>query len=212
MIPREDDPVDADEPAGVITRAPAHAGDQEVAAHEAAKLGARLLRHFRKVGPGDDRREDAVDVEQDRAPLRRVAERSEDLDVHAAYDSSVPRASLARSLPQLVGIGVVGGFFSALFGVGGGIVVVPFLVLVLGLDSKVATGTSLAVIGVTALFGVAAFWALEEVRWDDAAIVGLPAMAGTLAGIHLQQRISSRALVLVFAAFLLAVAVRLFLE
>ena len=64
----------------------------------------------------------------------------------------------------------------------------------------------------SALFGVAAFWALDEVRWDDAALVGLPAMAGTLAGTWLQQRVSSRALALLFAAFLLAVAVRLFLE
>jgi uncharacterized membrane protein YfcA len=116
------------------------------------------------------------------------------------------------SLPVLVGIGLAGGFFSALFGVGGGIIVVPLLILLAGLGAKQATGTSLAVIAFTAVFGVVAFSALGEVEWDDAAIVGLPAMAGTIAGIALQQRVSSRLLTLLFAVFLVAVAVRLFLE
>jgi uncharacterized protein len=113
---------------------------------------------------------------------------------------------------RLVLIGLAAGFFSALFGVGGGIVVVPLLILLAGLGSKQATATSLAVIGLTAAFGVVAFSALGEVEWDDAAIVGLPAMAGTLAGTALQQRVSSRVLTLLFAVFLVAVAVRLFLE
>lgn len=113
------------------------------------------------------------------------------------------------SIPLLAGIGLAGGFLSALFGVGGGIVVVPLLVLFAGLDPKLATGTSLAAIGLTALFGALAFSALGEVHWRDAALVGLPALAGTLAGTWLQQRVSSRVLVLLFAAFLVAVAVRL---
>ena len=106
----------------------------------------------------------------------------------------------------------MGGFFSALFGVGGGIVVVPLLIVAAGLDPRVATGTSLAAIGLTALFGAAAFSALDEVRWGDAALVGFPAMAGTLAGTWLQQRVSSRLLVLLFAGFLVLVAVRLVVE
>jgi uncharacterized membrane protein YfcA len=112
----------------------------------------------------------------------------------------------------LAGIGLVGGFFSALFGVGGGIVIVPLLILLVGLDSKPATATSLAAIGLTAAFGVVAFSALGEVAWGEAAVVGLPAMAGTLAGTWLQQRVSSRLLKLLFAGFLVAVAIRLFLE
>ncbi len=123
----------------------------------------------------------------------------------------MPRLGSAGA-PALVGIGLAGGFFSALFGVGGGLVVVPLLIVVAGLDSKAATGTSLAAIGLTALFGAAAFTALDEVSWSDAALVGLPAMAGTLAGTWLQQRVSSRALVLLFAVFLVVVAARLFLE
>ena len=115
-----------------------------------------------------------------------------------------------RSPLVLVGIGLAGGFFSALFGVGGGVVVVPLLILLAGLGSKPATGTSLAAIGFTAAFGAAVFTALDEVRWTEAALVGLPAMAGTVAGTWLQQRISSRLLVSLFALFLFGVAVRLF--
>jgi uncharacterized membrane protein YfcA len=112
----------------------------------------------------------------------------------------------------LVAIGLAAGFFSALFGVGGGVIVVPLLVLLAGFNGRVATGTSLAAIGLTALFGVVAFGLLGEVEWDDALVVGLPATAGSLAGTWLQQRVSSRMLVLLFAVFLLAVAVLLFVE
>jgi uncharacterized protein len=83
----------------------------------------------------------------------------------------------------LAGIGLAGGFFGALFGVGGGILVVPLLIVLVGFDSKLATGTSLAAIAFTAAFGAAAFSALDEVKWAEAAVVGIPAMGGTIAGI-----------------------------
>ncbi len=115
-------------------------------------------------------------------------------------------------LPVLVGIGLAGGFFSALFGVGGGIVVVPLLILLAGFDGKPATGTSLVVIGFAAVFGVIAFSVGGRVEWHEAALVGLPAMLGTVAGTWLQQRISSRLLVVLFAVLLVAVAVELLLQ
>jgi uncharacterized protein len=111
-----------------------------------------------------------------------------------------------------IGIGVAAGFFSALFGVGGGTIVVPLLVLLAGFAPMDATGTSLAAIGITALFGMIAFGVLGEVSWADAAVVGVPAMAGALAGIWLQQRIASRLLAGLFSVFLLAIAARLFFE
>jgi uncharacterized membrane protein YfcA len=122
----------------------------------------------------------------------------------------VPAA--ARSPLVLVGIGVAGGFFSALFGVGGGLVVVPLLVLLAGFAAHEATGTSLAVIALTAVFGAVGFSAVGEVDWGYAALVGLPAMAGTLFAVWLQQRVSARALVLLFALFLVVMAVVLFLR
>jgi uncharacterized membrane protein YfcA len=116
------------------------------------------------------------------------------------------------SVPVLAGIGVAAGFFGGLFGVGGGIVVVPLLVLLVGLGSKESSATSLAAIGFTAFFGVIAYSAIGHVSWRDAALVGLPAMAGTLLGIQLQQRVSSRELTLLFAGLLVFVAVRLFVQ
>jgi uncharacterized protein len=120
--------------------------------------------------------------------------------------------SAKPSLWVLGGIGVAAGFLSALFGVGGGTVVVPLLVLFAAFDSKVATATSLAAILLTALSGVTSFSLLDHVDWAAAALVGLPALVGSLVGVQLQQRISSRSLTLAFSAFLLAVAVVLFVE
>jgi uncharacterized membrane protein YfcA len=117
-----------------------------------------------------------------------------------------------RTLLVLAGIGVASGFLSALFGVGGGIVVVPLLVLLLGFDSRVATATSLAAILVTALAGTTSFTLLSHVDWEAAALVGLPALAGSVVGVGVQQRVTSRSLTLLFAGFLVAVAVVLFLE
>lgn len=118
---------------------------------------------------------------------------------------------LASSVPTLVGIGLTGGFFGALFGVGGGIVVIPLLIFA-GFRVKIATATSLAVIGFTAVFGVIAFGALGHVSWGDAALVGLPALGGTLAGTWAHRRLSSRMLTFLFAGFLVLVAIRLVLE
>lgn len=116
-----------------------------------------------------------------------------------------------RSVPVLAAIGLAGGVFAALFGVGGGLLIVPMLVLLLGFPGKRATGTSLAAIGFTAAFGALAYGVLGDVDWIAAVTVGLPAVAGVLLGVALQQRLSSRRVVLLFALFLLAVAIRLLL-
>jgi uncharacterized membrane protein YfcA len=116
-----------------------------------------------------------------------------------------------RPVVVLPAIGVVAGFFSALFGVGGGVVVVPLLVLLAGYTTRWATGTSLAAIGVTALCGVVAYGVLGEVNWGDAALVGLPAMVGVLVGTWAQQRVPTRTLTVLFSLLLVVVAVRLFI-
>jgi len=117
----------------------------------------------------------------------------------------MPRSRLWK----LAVIGTVAGAFSALFGVGGGIVMVPALVLWLGYGEREATGTSLAAIGVIAVLAVVAHGAYGNVSYGDALLVGLPAMAGVVVGAALQQRISVRALNLAFAALFVAIAVQL---
>jgi uncharacterized membrane protein YfcA len=109
-------------------------------------------------------------------------------------------------LPKLIAIGLVAGLFSSLFGVGGGIVIVPLLILVAGYEGKLATGTSLAAIGITALAGTIVYAFEGRVDVAHAALVGLPAAAGAVAGTAIQQRISARALSLAFAALLAAIA------
>lgn len=110
---------------------------------------------------------------------------------------------------RLVVIGVVAGVFSALFGVGGGIVAVPLLVLVAHLTERQATATSLGAIGITALAGVVVFALRGEVDVGYAALVGLPAAAGALAGTSLQQRVRTSTLSYGFAALLAVVGVLL---
>lgn len=113
---------------------------------------------------------------------------------------------------KLVAIGIVAGVFSALFGVGGGIVIVPLLILAAGFDGKVATGTSLAAIAITALAGTILYAFEGHVEVAHAALVGLPAAGGAVLGTTLQQRISARALSLAFAGLLAAIAVWLLLQ
>ena len=110
---------------------------------------------------------------------------------------------------RLVAIGLVAGFFSALFGVGGGVVAVPLLLMATALRERPAMATSLAAIAVTAAVGAATYAWHGEVHVGYAALVGLPAAAGAVAGAALQQRVAGRTLTLAFAALLVVVGVRL---
>ena len=113
---------------------------------------------------------------------------------------------------RLILIGLTAGFFSALFGVGGGIVIVPLLLLVGGWELRSATATSLAAIGITATAGVITYVAHGQVKPAYAALVGIPAACGALAGTTLQQRLPVRTLSFAFAALLVAIAVRMLLQ
>jgi hypothetical protein len=112
-------------------------------------------------------------------------------------------------LLRLAAIGTAAGLFSGLFGVGGGLVIVPLLILWLGFGEREATGTSLAAIVVIAAVATAAQAAYGNVDWLKAAFVGLPAVGGVLAGTALQQRVPQRAVSLAFAALLVAMAAAL---
>ena len=110
---------------------------------------------------------------------------------------------------RLVVIGVVAGFFSALFGVGGGLVIVPLLLLVAHWEERPAMATSLAAIGMTALTGTILYALHGKVEPSYAALVGLPAAVGAVAGTALQQRIRRRGLSLLFSMLLVGVAIEL---
>jgi uncharacterized membrane protein YfcA len=108
---------------------------------------------------------------------------------------------------RLVAIGLAAGVFSALFGVGGGIVAVPLLILLAHVPERVATGTSLAAIAITALAGVVAYGVRGEVDVGYAALVGLPAAAGALFGTGLQQRLTVGTLSYGFSLLLAGVGI-----
>jgi uncharacterized protein len=113
---------------------------------------------------------------------------------------------------RLVLIGLAAGFFSALFGVGGGLVIVPLLLLVMKWDLRSATATSLAAIGITASAGVITYFAHGQVKPLYAILVGLPAAAGAAAGATLQQRLPVRTLSFLFAGLLVVIAIRMLLQ
>ena len=114
-----------------------------------------------------------------------------------------------RRTLQLAVIGTGAGIFSGLFGVGGGTVIVPLLVLWLAYGEREATGTSLAAIVViaAAAVGVQALYGNVHVR--EGVLVGIPAVGGVLVGTALQQRVPQRTISLAFAALLVFMAVTL---
>lgn len=115
---------------------------------------------------------------------------------------------MGRTL-RLAGIGTAAGIFSGLFGVGGGTVIVPLLILWLGYGEREATGTSLAAIVVIAAVAAIAQAAYGNVDLLKGLLIGLPAVGGVLAGTWLQQRVPQRSISLAFAILLAFVAVAL---
>jgi uncharacterized membrane protein YfcA len=109
---------------------------------------------------------------------------------------------MSPRLLRLAGIGTAGGAFSGLFGIGGGTIIVPLLILWMGYEQKEATGTSLATIvvigalaaGAQALYGNVDLWL--------GLAIGVPGVAGVVAGTALQQRISDRAVAGAFVVML----------
>lgn len=110
---------------------------------------------------------------------------------------------------RLAVIATTAGAFSGLFGVGGGTIIVPLLILWLGYGEREATGTALAAIVGIAALGSVAQGAYGNVHVDEAVLIGLPAVVGVLAGTALQQRIPERAVSAGFAVVLVVSAAAL---
>ncbi len=108
------------------------------------------------------------------------------------------------------GVGLLAGFLSGLFGVGGGILIVPGLVLLLGMSQRLAHGTSLAAIVPIALAGVGGYALDRAVDWAAGALLIVGAATGAVAGTTALRSISENWLRALFSAFLVAAAVRLF--
>jgi uncharacterized protein len=116
----------------------------------------------------------------------------------------------ANPLPRLAAIGTFAGIFSGLFGVGGGTVIVPLLILWFGFGERLATGTSLAAIVLIGVLGVLAQGGIYgNVHVGTGLWLAIPATGGILLGTALQQRISEQAVSLLFALLLVVIAIEL---
>jgi len=110
---------------------------------------------------------------------------------------------------ETVLVGVAAGVLAGLLGVGGGIVMVPGLVLVLGLSQVEAEATSLLAIVPSAIVGSWRQTRYGNVRWRDALLIGALSIAGAAAGAVLANVLSGRALRIGFAVLMLATAAQL---
>ena len=110
---------------------------------------------------------------------------------------------------KLAAVGTAAGAFSGLFGVGGGTVIVPLLILWFAYGEREATGTSLAAIVIIAALAAIGQGAYGNVDIVNGLAVGIPAVGGVIAGTALQQRLPQVAVSYLFALVLVAVAVQL---
>lgn len=120
---------------------------------------------------------------------------------------AVDFSELTQILIALV-IGLIAGFFAGLAGVGGGVVIVPSSVLLLGLDQHQAQGTSLVAIVFTAVAGSIVNFRNHRVRPVDGLLTGSGGVVGSLIGSQLALLTEGRVLSVVFGFLVLFVALR----
>lgn len=113
---------------------------------------------------------------------------------------------------RAIAIGTVAGALSGMFGVGGGVLMVPAMVIWLGLGQRRASGTSLAAIVPIAILGVAGFALQDQIDYPAAALLVVGSVVGAPLGARLIHVIPVNRLRLGFALILLATAARLLFE
>ncbi len=118
---------------------------------------------------------------------------------------------MARSpILPLIGIGVAAGILSGLFGVGGGILLVPAMVVLLRFEQHRAHATSLAAIVPIAIVGALVFGRADSVDLGAAVVLGAGSLLGVQAGTRLMNRLSNERLAVAFGVFLVLVALAMF--
>jgi uncharacterized membrane protein YfcA len=111
-------------------------------------------------------------------------------------------------------IGVTAGILAGLFGIGGGVLIVPALVLLLGMPQHTATGTSLvALLLPVGILGVWSYYRAGNITSEHITfglIVAIGLFAGTYLGSQIALEISNETLQKVFAGFLMCVSLYMF--
>ncbi len=112
---------------------------------------------------------------------------------------------------QLVLIGLVAGIAGGMFGIGGGAIMVPAMVLILGMDQKFATGTSLAAqVLPIGILGAIVYYRNRNLSISDAAMIVIGLIVGNFIGALFanQPYISSETMKKLYGIFLLLVGLR----
>ena len=126
-----------------------------------------------------------------------------------------PRNASARTTradtTAIVIVGVFAGFLAGLFGVGGGILIVPGLVLAAGMTQRLAHGTSLAAVVPISIASLVTYASHDNVDWVAGVWLAIGAVAGAVIGTKLLHVLPHRALGFLFSAILILSAVRLFI-
>lgn len=121
-----------------------------------------------------------------------------------SHDSGGEAPSTFRTYASYLLVGVIAGYFSGLFGIGGGFIMVPLLAFLLGFPVKRAAATSLAAIFLTAIAGVIGYAVNDGVVWLAAILLSVGSTAGSYIGARLLQVVSQRLIMWIYVALLLA--------
>lgn len=121
-------------------------------------------------------------------------------------------AMTTRTVAAMIVIGLIAGFMGGYVGVGGGFIMVPLFISVLGISMREASGTSLVAVCILAVPGVIEQALLGNVHVSVGLAIAVGSMPGSMLGASLVRRIPESALRLLFASFLLVVAVILVLN
>lgn len=106
-------------------------------------------------------------------------------------------------------VGVIAGYFSGLFGIGGGFIMVPLLAFLLGFPIKRAAATSLAAIFLTAIAGVIGYAANQGVVWLAAILLSIGSMVGSFVGARLLQLVPQRVIMWIYVVILVSLCARM---
>lgn len=118
-------------------------------------------------------------------------------------------ASARPSALPLIGIGIIGGLLSGLFGIGGGTIIVPALAIWLSMPQKLSAGTSVAAILPTAIVGATSYAIQGNVDWMAALLLAVGIIGGAQLGSHLLSKLPVSAIQWGFMGFLAVIIVSL---
>lgn len=137
---------------------------------------------------------------------------------------AAPRQALRLALPRTLFVGAVVGLLSAVLGVGGGMVAIPLLIRLIGLDMERVAGTSIAIVAFTGVAGAITYMVagldgsgLPHGSWGYVHwLAALPILTGSLLSVRwgtaVNQRLSARTLRLIFGVLLLAIGTLLLVQ